>query len=491
MNTSYLYLMRFRKCLCDPSCKVTFFFLVLLLLSLLSSWSLSAQLHKKVIYDLHIQSGERVGHAYLTWKIRDYNASPIVVIRHVRPMSSFRLLNEGTRVSPDNLDSTTTSFVDEDVPPGAFYYAVLTENQVTLADETILRAGWNYTDTPFVAVQRGPTLGATLTSLDVQGVDELIAVNTTNSVILTWAPAVTHRYKEIVYDIYRSLSRLDTKAAFDDAVFLGTVRSKRPSFEDKKPIRSQDAYYAVLISGSLEDPKFKGLGLGRDYIKHRYEPSELSFPDNQLGLLSLTAKGEGSSVLLEWIPMQIQAQLRYRIYRSFEPLDTTKALRLAQLIGVTDLGVLKFRDSRPILDKDIYYGVIADDAVKKGGLVSLELNRSYVKYAAGTPRSLGAAETTKAPGQNSESALEGLEFILRKTYAKKNYKACITQIRKFLRYSRSPTPVEARARFFLGHCYYRSGKFSAAVKAFSHPVVRSTYPKRSFFWFERAAQEIR
>ena len=253
---------------------------------------------KSNIFGLKVKSGEAPGDVSLNWNVREDNNSPIIVKRYSRPMSTIRLLRKGEQVNAEALDPQAKNYTDKLGSPGVYYYAVVTEEELDTPERLALVKRGNYSNKPFILTHAPkPADTASLAPRDKEDQghpQELIAVNAKKSVVLSWAPASV-KSEGLRYEIYRSSAPLNTKEALGEEKLIGKTQSHRPQFEDKAPVVNEDVYYAVIVSGALQQDDFKALELGKSYIKHRYL-KELAEIDE------IFAVNTKDSVLLTWTP---------------------------------------------------------------------------------------------------------------------------------------------------------------------------------------------
>ena len=434
---------------------------------------------KSEIFGLTVKSGKLPGYVSLHWQVRAENSSPIIVKRYSRPMSTLRLLLKGKQINLKTLEAQTKSYTDKLLAPGVYYYAVITEEELRTSARLALVEGGNYTHRAFIISELLKPADIGALTREKEHPQELIAVNTKKSVLLTWAPT-NLLVKDLRYEIYRGLQPLDTKEALKKAKLLGKTKGSRPQFEDFAPLANRDVYYGVILSGALEWSDFKILELGKSYIQHRYI-EELAEIDE---IFALNIKG---AVLLTWTPKSASRKIRYQIYRSLVPLDSTEALKAAKLIGTTKSHRSRFKDQKPLVDKDVYYGILLFEKEKEPELKGLILNKSYIKHrfiAEILTALLGKAKDSKT-GIRGESLLD---LILANSYLKGRYKQCIRQVSVFLNHVEIDEDTEAKGSFFLGLCHYKAKSYREAMEFFSIPLVKKKYPMRTRLWFERSVR---
>ena len=432
---------------------------------------------KNEIFNLTIESGDLPGYVSLRWQVRTENTSPIIIKRYSRPMSTMRLLQKGERVNPQALAPQAASYTDRLVSPGVYYYAVVTEAELRTPERLALVERGNYTHKAFIISTSLKPADVSSPAKEKEHPKELIAVNTKKSVLLSWAPTDLE-IKDLSYEVYRASQPLDTKEALKKAKLLGKTKGSRPQFEDSAPLSNQDVYYGVIISGALEWSDFKPLELGKSYIKHRYI-EELPEIDE---LLAINTQG---SVLLTWTPRSSSRKTRYRIYRSPASLDSKKALEAAQLLGTTKSHRPQYRDRKPLVNKDVYYGLLVIEEGKVPELKGLVLNKSYIKHRY-VPEVLMTMFGQDGRAKKGLKAKSLLDLILAHSYFKGQYRRCIRQVNVFLEHADLDEDVEAKGNFFLGLCHYKAKSYRDAMEFFSVPLVKKKYPVRARFWFERS-----
>ncbi len=318
-------------------------------------------------------------------------------------------------------------------------------------------------------------------------IQKIKARNTDTSVILSWTPVAL--YENEKYNIYRSTRNFTTKTDFENADLLGHASRKLNEFEDTNPIPNQEVYYAILVVNEEDDKQENEAELltGWSYIKHTfikgYEVSEM------------IATNTSKSVILTWSPVHLpsdERNERYQIFRSFRPLDSSAAVATAEVLGSTSGRIPQFEDLKPILNKEVYYGVGLVSYINSKNFNGLIFNKSFISHTfKGNIVKKKEIEKLKTIEKIDDVAYlsNELDRILAATYFKNKNEQCINQVYSFInRVSEKVEGVQAKATFFLGLCHVKTKSYKKAVKLFSAPSVKKYYPQRAQFWFERTVE---
>ena len=443
---------------------------------------LNAQSKTGLIYQIQVASADQAATVQISWKIQTANSSPLIVKRSLRPMSTPRLIQLGKQINSEPLSPQSTTFTEKNTPIGVHYYAVLTSEQLQNIAALSLVAGENYTSAPFI-LTKGGLLGIG-DSKPLAPVSELVAINTKNSVFLSWAPALPFN-KGMSYNIYRSLQRLSTKQAVNAATQIGTGRQVN-YFEDSEPLNNKQVYYGVVAVRDLNAANFSGLREKESFIAHIYKKEK-----SHASTSELVAINTKNSVFLSWAPaLPFNKGMSYNIYRSLQRLSTKQAVNAATQIG-TGRQVNYFEDREPLNNKQVYYGVVAVRDLNAANFSGLREKESFIAHIYKKEKShasTGAMPHHPTIGYHT-SSLAVLDLILANTYLKGYYGQCISQVSKYLHSATFNDSIQAKANFFLGVCYYRRRIYSQAALHFSDPLVKLLYPRRSRFWFERAVSK--
>ena len=430
---------------------------------------------KSPIYGLVVTSGEKTGEVNLKWEINNsQNIDRIIIKRSSREISTYRLLQLAKTVNPKPLEANIYSYTDKNVPEGLHYYAVFSLKQIYFPEKAYFYPNENYIQTPILVYKDmskkdKPKITANDINEEILKQFEpklLTAINTENSVILSWVPPVLPQ-QQVSYEIYRSQRPLASKEAFLEARVLGETKSRLPLFEDKNPIYNEYVYYGVIVKEVSKKDYFAGLVKNSSYIRHKFKGTDLK---------EIVATRLKNSVIINWTPTNFSSKdtrIKYRVYRSLKKLDSAQNIRRARLLGTTPLDVFQFEDRKPLKNQKVFYGVVRLGSLLNHDFAGLEYGKSYIPF-----QFIQHPQNKKAKNYMSK-----LNYLLSKSYLKKNYQKCKFLLRKFLQIKDLSKKVKGKANLYLGLCHYRKKSYGQALKFFSNPYASKYYSKRAKFWF--------
>jgi hypothetical protein len=291
------------------------------------------------------------------WDVDPANDTAIYVGRYIRPLATRELVLEAENLTSPPLGPRETSYVDRNIPDGAYYYVVVTSFEMSKRDSVVLTPNVNYTSTPSIIYRDGSQRDDPRRGSDGRDVTNLYAVNSGSSVKLSWRPP---NRGNVRYSVYRSEAPLDTPAALESASRLAVLSGNQYTFEDRNPILNRRVYYGVSVTDIATGREDRQLYEQRSFVGHVFGKQE--FSDSQLVGLpdALTAFiASKDTVRLLWVDSG-QPMSDYRIYRANRPISSEAALREAALIGTERPGANGFRDSG-LLPGTYYYAVLPRD----------------------------------------------------------------------------------------------------------------------------------
>ena len=233
----------------------------------------------------------------------------------------------------------------------------------------------------------------------IKGVKGIETFNRGKSVVILWS--LHSNSKNAQFKIYRGRSPLDSKEGLERAKLIGQATAGTGDirrFVDTRPIRNRYVYYGVVANGENHDENFSGLIRGQSYIRHKYavkkkkKPSNVPVPlftkkQKNKGVKGIEAFNRGKSVVILWSLHSNSKNAQFKIYRGRSPLDSKEGLERAKLIGQATAGtgdIRRFVDTRPIRNRYVYYGVVANGENHDEDFSGLVRGQSYIrhKYAA-------------------------------------------------------------------------------------------------------------
>lgn len=295
----------------------------------------------------------------INWSIRPNNDTAIYITRSDRPISDEKRLFNALNITSPPLGPSETTFLDRGLPTGTYYYAIITSFEIAHEGKMKLIASKNYTVEPVVIYEEegrkeetkpisppkadGLVDDAREEVINDYMVDSLVAVNSENSVKLSWIPA---KAEDVEYNIYRSYGPLDTVEAFRKAKKLGKTSAENPSFQDQSPAAERRIYYGVSTSSLSSGREFLPLKFQSSYVSHTFRRKTGLKKVEDLFPVSLKAeKGEDDSVRLTWKDAGARLSA-YRIFRSSMPVYSRRQLGQAIALGKVEYGKEQYIDEK-------------------------------------------------------------------------------------------------------------------------------------------------
>ena len=153
-------------------------------------------------------------------------------------------------------------------------------------------------------------------------------------------------------------------------------------------------YYVAVTSGEVGEGGKLVMRPNQNYTTQPFVVFRKERPQarrKQYAIVNLTAVNNENSVSLSWTPA-LARDVEYTVYRSRDPLDNPAALSAAVRLGKTPGTVYDYRDSAPLRNEKVYYGVTVTDRNGRE-YKQLTQNESFIAHAF-RPRLLGnQAET--------------------------------------------------------------------------------------------------
>ena len=341
--------------------------------------------------------------ARISWEGNPANTTAIWVGRFVRPINSVELVFQADSIASPPLGPRETSFVDRNIPDGAYYYVIVTQYEIANRGRMLLRGGANFTEEPFI-VYRGDQ--GTVNETDASGIPHvrsLFAVNSGGTVKLSWAPpAASGDYQ---FHVYRSVEPLATPTALRVATRLGVVAGTTFNFADEEPLRGRTVYYAVMTVDRTSGREQVLLRPDVTVISHQFEESQLS--DDQLRYLpdALTVYLEsGDSVKLLWVDPEVDLS-DLRVYRHNRPINSVQVLERARFVGVARPGENSFRD--PGLRPGMYYYAVLPRDTNRREVRLFQEGRSFTGFGVQIREAPEQDTTDNTTTDNTNTTNEG------------------------------------------------------------------------------------
>ncbi|MCR9145322.1 MAG: hypothetical protein NXI24_23990 [bacterium] len=377
-----------------------------------------------LIRNLRVEPDSEYPHSVrIRWDVDPANDTAIYVGRYIRPLATRELILEAENLTSPPLGPRSNTYIDRNIPDGAYYYVVVTTYEMSKRNTVVLQPNVNYTTTPSVIFRedradpdRRPDEnengdednGASESALEVSS---LFAVNSENGVKLSWRPPTSNNVR---FSVYRSESPLDSPDALRSAARLAVVSGRQNIYEDRSPIEGREVYYGVSVTNSASDRENQKLYRNRSFIPHTYRKPQFDnggdAAETRLDELpdALTAFLAGKdTVRLLWVNPDAGAARGYRIYRSNRPINDAGGLGQAVLAGSVQGDGSGYRDAglRP---GTYYYAILPRDASGREIRAFIE-GRTFTGFAVNISGRSGEADDAN-PNGNDVSGSEDLEL---------------------------------------------------------------------------------
>ncbi len=375
------------------------------------------------------------------------------------------------------------SVIDSNLPPGQYYYVVLSKDRV-MSREVDIYPDVNYTTTPviiekdieYTPVSNYPDQVTLIHGQVING----------NQVLLTWKAAES---SGIVYTVYRGETPLNTPEKISRAGKIAVISDGRESYVDKTITVTGTYYYAVTtrdITGNedlqlIPDQSYLTTGL---YVALRSQAvvSNISAAAIDAGAVELKWKGiEGKSH-------------SYVIYRYSRPISNIQLLALAGVVGTVASSTVRYIDRDPG-PGSYYYAVLVK--VKDSGVDNtLRERENYTvrpvvverKPSAKVTRDIVEEKPAKEPPALPPT--DNVDTVLKESFFPGHYELTIKRLHIIV--SRSDNEVEtAKARLFIGRALVELKRYREAIRYFEMPGVIKYFGKESRFWQDYAISKVR
>ncbi|HPJ38593.1 MAG TPA: hypothetical protein PK253_04450 [Spirochaetota bacterium] len=239
------------------------------------------------------------------------------------------------------------SAIDSNLPPGQYYYVVLSRSKVM--DKAVeLHPNVNYTTVPVVIEQESRRREVENLPDKVTLIHAMI-VNRTR-VLLTWRGIQS---PDITYTVYRDTSPLNTPERIRRARRIGTVDALKESYVDRSIDKTGTFFYAVTTkdrAGNEDlqltpDQSYTATGL--------FVAVESQSMVSGLRVENLTE----NSVRLKWNGTDTTRRGSYLVYRDIQPITDPEKIALADHIATIPMNTTEYVD-RNLNTGAFYYAVI-------------------------------------------------------------------------------------------------------------------------------------
>ncbi len=310
-----------------------------------------------------------------------------------------------------------------------------------------------------------------------------------SNIVLSWDFYSQSKVSDIVFKIFRSDRVIDT---YKKAEFLGEV-----PFNVRTFIAPNARFgYWYLVLPFKEDrllSKIMPYVNMQKYEKSFVEKEDFVIDDGKsFGVKGLRAiyLGEGKGVFLSWRFSNHQRNRFFKVYRFSSPVYSAKQIKVP--IATTDKNFFLDRTGKP---GNWYYVslVVAGKEYKKIDFY----NNINVAISYSGDEGFGVSSKIKKKEKNvwkmdinirdMEDELNG---ILKRFYYAKRYKEAKRRILSFISEKNVKGKVRAKAKLFLGRCYYYLGEYKKALLFLKDREVRRYYRELSRVWILRVLDRL-
>lgn len=239
------------------------------------------------------------------------------------------------------------SAIDSNLPPGQYYYVVLSKTKV-MDNAVELYPNVNYTTVPVVIEQE--TREVNVRSLpDKVTLIHAMIVNR-RRVLLTWRGIQS---PDVTYTVYRGASPLNSPDRIRNARKIGIIDATKESYVDRSIDKTGTFFYAVTTK-DREGNEDLQLTPDQSYTATGLFVAVES--QSMVSGLKVEPAGE-NSVKLKWNSADVTSRGSFLIYRDIQPITDPEKIALADHIGTVPMNTTEYTD-RNLNKGAFYYAVI-------------------------------------------------------------------------------------------------------------------------------------
>ncbi len=325
--------------------------------------------------------------ARISWEFHLLNNTPIYVVRYTRPISTKEILLNSYNLTSPPIDPKVNTFIDKDIPEGVYYYAVITSFELSKEGMLLLKPNQNYTTNPFIVYRDRKDTSTTNVSLQTSDfkvdrsnltpddfqVNELMALNSEEGVVLNWQPP---KIDNISFKIYRGLEPLDTEERINTAKLLG--ETVNPHFLDKNFVEGKDFFYGVTVYDNQTKKEYKNLKFRSSYISFNYKKPKVEYQYLNFLPTSLMAYlVNKDTIQLFWVDAGESVQF-YKVYRNEVPITNETILRNSGFLGNIKSGSIGFLDKN--LKAGKYFYAVVPVLSNNNEIIVFQPSRTFTTY---------------------------------------------------------------------------------------------------------------
>lgn len=244
------------------------------------------------------------------------------------------------------LAGADTVAIDSNLPPGQYYYVVLSRSKI-LEKDISLYPDVNYTSAPIVIKKKLPEipqkrLPEQITLLHARVVNK-------TQVLITWKGV---QQPNIVYNVYRAAEPLNSPERIKNAKLIGQVQADNESFIDRTITQSGKYYYAVTVR-DIEGNEDIQLIPDQSYTAN---PVSVIIRRDVFATNILAAIEEGT-LKITWGKPDVDVR-SFVVYRHTQPIVDAQTLALAVKVATVESNKLEYVDKKPVPGTH-YFAVLA------------------------------------------------------------------------------------------------------------------------------------
>lgn len=378
--------------------------------------------------------------------------------------------------------------IDSNLPPGEYFYVVLSKEKVMSKDVEIY-PDVNYTTRPVIlekepAAKPVQSLPPQVTLLHGQTVNR-------TQVLLSWQGIDS---RGTSYVVYRGLQALSTPDKIRRAERIAVITDGQQSYTDNG-LKNSGVYYYAVTTRDAEGNEDLKLVPDQSYMTEGVAVEFIS----QITVTNLRAEAlADSSVRLRWQGIKHPAS-EYLIFRHNKPILSTERLALATPVGKQRIRESSYIDEEPGPGSH-YYAVLVrledltiDNTLKEGenlttSPVIVGARETAVEPRREPPKTIERIEPKKEEPPVAED--ETVDRILKKTFFKGEYAFAIKMLRN--RIAATDNERErAKAGLFIGRSLVELKKYRESLAYFARPEVKRHFARDARFWREYAISRFK
>lgn len=373
----------------------------------------------------------------------------------------------GSSMLVQRFNSNQSSYVDKNIAPGKYYYALFLKDERGDVIKKFLKDS-NYTSQP---VEIGALIRVRKINSDLKP----------DGVHITWD--YTGDTGDRIFKLYRSRELPGEIENISDYYFVESVDIGKKLYIDKA-VPDGNYYYIIVPDNYNTIDSFKlvsGVNFTQNPIKMMQQESEI---DNSFRLRLILADVENEKVQITWKYSGKEGMKYYKLYRSQEKgkLEDLESFYFVDNVDVTSGSYLD--DAVP--DGKYYYYLVPDDYKGRDNFKMIK-GIHYISEAVTINRKKNQNQQKndidksdiKIP-EDSFNA-ESINQVLRDYFYKGKYSYSRKALFALLEKSNSQNE-KAYIRFYIGRTYAAERKYRTALKYFLNRDVKKYYPDQSRFW---------